>query len=228
MSNPSSSVDTFLALLLPTLDANMGPSGFLPSVYTPVTATWSGSGGSSWASGGNWSGGTVPADVMTSGSVTTCASVLFDSSAASQRTIALGGSQTVTSITFLSSGSGPQPFTITGSSTDLLTIGEAGISNQDAVAQNINCPVALRTSQCWNVGAGGLSVSGPINLGSVSATGNLLLVEGTGNTLLSGAITGSSGSLAVYGGGTVTLSNSGNTYGGQTFINGGRCKWVTK
>ena len=47
-------------------------------------------------------------------------------------------------------------------------------------------------------------------------------MEGTGNVVLSGSITGSSsGGLSIYGGGTVTLSNSANNYGGATFINAG-------
>ena len=65
--------DTFTSLSLPTLDSDMEPSGFLPCVFTPVTAIWIGSGSSgTWASGGNWSTGSVPADGMTSGLVTTC------------------------------------------------------------------------------------------------------------------------------------------------------------
>ena len=215
--NSSAGVDSFTSMSLPTLDSDMGQTGFLPYVVTPVTARWTGSGAGSWATGGNWSTGAVPADAMLSSvAVGTCASVLFDGAATSQRTITLGGSQTVTSITF-ASAAGANPFTITGSTTDLLTIGEAGIANLDNDAQTINCPIALRTSQRWAVGAGGLNVGGTINLAS-----NLLLIEGTGNVTLSGAISGGTlGSLAIYGGGAVTLANSANSYGGKTFINGG-------
>ncbi len=217
--NSSASVDTFTSMSLPTLNSDMAQTGFLPYVVTPVTARWTGGNSGSWTTGGNWSTGVVPADAMTSGSVTTCASVLFDGAATLQHTITLGGSQTVTSITF-ASAAGANPFTITGSSTDLLTIGEAGITNLDDDAQTINCPVALRTSQRWAVGAGGLTVGGTVNLGNFIA-GNLLLIEGTGNVALNGAITGTTGSLAIYGGGTVTLGNSANSYQGKTFINGG-------
>ena len=218
------SIDTFTSLSLPTLDSYMGQSGYLPYVVTPVTAQWtgSGSGTGSWANSTSWSttagaSTSVPADVMSSGSVATCASVLFNGATTSQYTVSLDGSQTVTSITF-ANASGANAFTLTG--TDLLTIGEAGITNQSNSAQNINCPVALRTSQRWAVGAGGLNVNGSIDLGS-GAAGNLLLVEGTGNTTLNGALAGSTGSFAIDGGGTVTLANSANSYGGQTFINGG-------
>ncbi len=218
------SLDTFTSLSLPTLDSYMGPSGYLPYVVTPVTAQWTGSGpgAGSWANSTSWSttGGastSVPADVMSSGSVATCASVLFNGATTSQYTVSLDGSQTVTSITF-ANASGANAFTITG--TDLLTIGEAGITNQSNSAQNINCPVALRASQRWAVGSGGLNVNGSINLGS-GAAGNLLLVEGTGNTTLNGALAGNTGSFAIDGGGTVTLANSANSYGGQTFVNGG-------
>ena len=107
-----------------------------------------------------------------------------------------------------------------------MTIGEAGVSNQAAYAPNLDCPIALRTSQHWTVGAGGINVGGPINLGSAS-TGNLLLVEGTGPTVFSGPISGSSGSLSIYGGGTVTLANSANSYGGQTFSTAARYDWAS-
>ena len=184
-------------------------------MVTPVTARWTGGTSANWGAGANWSTGVAPVDVMTSGSVTTCASVLFDSGATSQTTINLGGNQTVTSIAF----SGATAFTLTGSNT--LTIGEAGLTNSGAGAPTIACPVALRTSQRWTIGAGGLNMTSSLDLGS-GTTNNLLLVEGTGTAVLNGPVGGTTGGLAVDGGATLVLSNSsGNTFGGKTFINSG-------
>ncbi len=219
--NPIGGYDSFTSLSLPTLDADMGPSGYLPYVVTPVTARWNGGTSSSWATAANWSStsgtASVPGDLMSGGSVAVCASVEFDGAATTPHTITLDGAQTVTSITF-ASAAGANGFTLTGANT--LTIGEAGLTNLDDDVQTLACPVALRTSQRWTIGSGGLAVTGSINLGS-GTTGNLLLVEGSGSAVFSGALSGSTGSLAVDGGATLTLNSSaGNSYGGSTFING--------
>ena len=146
-------------------------------------------------------------------------SVLFDGAATSQHTITLGGSQTVTSITF-ASAAGANPFTITGSSTDLLTIGEAGITNQDADRPKHQLPrrpenLAALGRRRRRAERQRLDQPGERRRGQPAAG------RRHGKLALSGAITGSTGSLAIYGGGTVTLGNSANSYGGQTFINGG-------
>ena len=98
-----------------------------------------------------------------------------------------------------------------------MTIGEAGITNNDDDLQSITCNILLRSSQRWSVGPGGLSVSGTIN----TDIGDLLLIDGAGNTMLSGVIS-NTGGLAKDGLGTLTLNSSlNNTYTGQTFIHGG-------
>jgi autotransporter-associated beta strand protein len=45
-------------------------------------------------------------------------------------------------------------------------------------------------------------------------------MEGTGNAMLSGVISGT-GTLAKDGAGTLTLSSSGNTFTGKSFLHGG-------
>lgn len=216
-SNPTGAVDSFLAMQLPQISGYMAQYGYLPSIVTPSTATWNdGTGSTSWGVAANWSSSSVPADILTGGKVTSCASVLFDGALTTNRTINLDVNRTVTGIAF-SSATGLNPFTIATGSTSLLTIGEAGINNKDDDIQTLSCNIALRTSQRWSVGQGGLSVSGSIDTGN----GNLLLIDGPGNTSLAGVIS-NSGSLSKDGAGTLTLSSlSANTYTGKTFINGG-------
>jgi autotransporter-associated beta strand protein len=208
--------DSDLPMMLNYINAYMAQTGYLPYVVTPPTATWQGDINNSWNINNNWNKNAVPADILTGGKVTTCASVLFDGATAVRLTVNLNGNQTVTGITF-SNASGSNPFTFAGGTSDTLTIGEAGITNKDVDLQTFTCNMALRSPQRWTIGPGGLSVSGTINTGS----GNLLLIEGDGNTSLSGAIS-NTGSLAKDGLGVLTLSNSSaNTFTGKTFINGG-------
>jgi autotransporter-associated beta strand protein len=212
----SGGVDSFLALELPYISAFMANYGYLPSVLTPPTTTWKSSSSTDWGNSGNWSGGAVPADAFfTSGKLKTCASVLFDAASTSQLTINLNGSQTVTGITF-AAATGSNGFTIATGTSGYLTIGEAGIKNKDDDVQTLTCNIVLRNSQIWDVGQGGLLVTGSIN----TDTGDLLLIQGSGNAVLSGLIS-NSGGLAKDGLGTLTLSNSGNSYTGSTWIHAG-------
>ncbi len=211
-------VDSCLACELPIINAYMAKTGYLPYVVTPVTARWTGGGSTnSWGRSANWSTGTVPVDVLdVNNKVTTCASVLFDGADTSRLTVSLNNDRTVTSITF-AAAAGANAFTISQGTSGTLTIGEAGITNRDDEVQTLTCPIALRSSQRWDVGQGGLLVTGTVNTG----TGNLLLVEGDGNVTLSGTISGSGG-IAKDGLGTLLFSSSsGNSYTGKTFIHGG-------
>ncbi len=215
-------IDSFLALELPQISAYMAQYGYLPYVVTPSTATWNGADGL-WGTPANWSLGegssVITEDTLNgNGQVTTCASLVFDgSSSTASRSISLGGVQrTVTGVTF-KSAPGANAFTFNpGGTGGSLRIGEAGIVNNDDDTQILNCNIVLRSSQRWSVGQGGLSVSGSID----TDTGDLLLIEGNGNTTLSGQIF-NSGGLAKDGLGTLTLSNSGNSYTGSTWIHAG-------
>jgi autotransporter-associated beta strand protein len=204
--------DSALPLMLKYVNAYMAQTGYLPYVYTPVTAAWTGASSSSWGGGSNWSPSQVPLDVLSGGDVMSCASVLFDGAATTRLSINLNGNRTVTSITF-AAADGANAFTISQGSSGTLTIGEAGITNNDDEVQTFNCPIKLRSSQRWDVGQGGLLVGGSINTG----TDNLLVIEGEGNVTLSGAISGSGG-IAKHGSGTLTLGNSSNSYTGTTWI----------
>jgi autotransporter-associated beta strand protein len=230
---PLDGFDTAVPRMLPTISNYTARTGYLPYVVTPVTALWRSSSSGDWSVNDNWSPHSVPVDVFLSDLLpprqfvlSTAASVLFDGAAPWQRTISLEGDQSVTGITFNSAAnvSGSNGFTFSAGST--LTIGEAGLSNRDDDVQTFNCDVALRASQRWDVGRGGLTVGGPgtsIDTGGTGTGGFLLLVDGDGNTTLAGRIAGVGG-LAKDGAGTLTLSNSAadpNSYRGKTFINGG-------
>ena len=203
-------VDSFLGVMLPQLIGYTSQTGYLPYVVTPTTATWTANGtkGSGWGTNANWSTNQVPADTLFNGQVDKAASVLFDGASSTQSTITLGVDRTVTSIAFAGGA-----FTISAGNT--LTIGEAGLTNQANNTQTLACNIELRISQRWNAGQGGLLVTGTINTG----TGNMLLVDGAGNTSLNGIISGA-GRLAKDGQGILTL-NGANTYSGATFINNG-------
>jgi len=213
----SGGVDTMVAMMLSTVSNYMARTGYLPHVVTPVTSTWTGGASGNWGRSSNWSPRGIPADTLSSvdGLVMNCASVLFDGAATSRRTISLGAEPTVTGITF-KSAPGANAFTFAAGG--LLTLGEAGLTNRDDEPQHIACDVALRASQRWDVGTGGLIVTGAIDTLS-SSPGHLLLVDGAGDSLLSGAISGT-GALAKDGAGTLVLTDT-NTYTGGTFIHGG-------
>jgi autotransporter-associated beta strand protein len=213
----SGGVDTMLPMMLSTASNYMARKGYLPYVVTPATSAWTGSASGNWYNDANWSEGFVDEDMVSgfSGLVMYCASLRFDGAATSQRVITLDGTPTVTGIAF-QSAPGANAFTFAAGG--LLRLGEAGLTNRDDEPQHISCDVALRASQRWDVGTGGLIVTGAIDtLGS--SPGHLLLVDGAGNSFLSGAISGT-GALAKDGAGTLVLSGT-NTYTGGTFIHGG-------
>jgi autotransporter-associated beta strand protein len=207
--------DSSLSMMLNYVNAYMAGYGYLPTVYTPPTTTWISSSSNTWGDTANWSGGAIPGDVVAGSKVLTCASVLFDAASASQHTISLDGYRTVTGITF-AAASGSNGFTIATGSTGYLTIGEAGIKNKDNDVQTFSCNIVMRSPQIWDAGQGGLLVTGSIN-----TSGNLLLIKGSGNTVLGGLIS-YSGGLAKDGSGTLILSGTAaNTYSGTTFIHNG-------
>lgn len=212
LPNPTLDYDSALPLMLDYVENYMAQYGYLPYVVTPVTAVWLSGSGSQWGTGSNWSTGAVPVDTLSAGKVIDCASVLFDGDATTQYTVNLGATRTVTGVTF-ESFSGAHAFTFSTGNT--LQVGEAGIVNNDLVQQTFNCTMLLRSSQCWDAGFGGIRATGSINTGTASP-GNLLVVDGSGSSLFSGAVTGTGG-LSKDGSGTLTLSGT-NSYSGKTFI----------
>ncbi len=222
-NTPYSGVDTFLPMSLPTLDGDTAPAGYLPSVVTPTTARWISASSGTWGSSGNWSSGTVPNDVLSGGTVMTCASVLFDGVASPQHSVTLSGSEGVTSLAFNLTPSTSSGFTFNGSS---LTLGEAGLTNNDVHTQTFNNAIILRASQQWHAGAGGLTISssGSLNLG----TNQVLYLDGSGTSDFEGLITdGGSSGIAKDGSGTLILGNTNNSFSGQIFVHNGTLQFAS-
>jgi hypothetical protein len=216
--------DTMLPLMLPQINQLMAETGYLPSVTTPITATWTGRAGSgAWNLLSNWSPGKVPADVFNgTGTLTSAASVLFDADTASRHAITINTPAKVTGMTFRGSAS-TDAFVFSGSGT--LTLGEAGIKNEYSTPVTFGNPISLRTSQRWDVGSGGLIASGPVDTGSSTADPLLLVIDGSGDTLLGGLVHGT-GSLAKHGSGALTFTGSQSWGdGASVLVKGGTLKY---
>jgi fibronectin-binding autotransporter adhesin len=224
-------IDTFLPMSLPALDSFTSPAGYLPSVVTPATARWSGSLSSTWNAagyppgGGNWtlaSSAAVFNDVLSGGTVMTCASVVFDGSVSPQHSITLSGSQAVTSLSFNLTPSTSAGFSFNGSP---LTLGEAGLTNNDIHPQTFNNMINLRASQQWHAGSGGvnLSASGSLNLGA----DQLLYLDGSGTSDFEGVVSGQGSGVAKDGSGTLILGNAANSFSGPLFVHNGTLKFTS-
>ncbi|MCF7786405.1 MAG: autotransporter domain-containing protein [Prosthecobacter sp.] len=124
--------------------------------------------------------------------------------------IVIGG----TGITF---NGGAGAFTLDGNAITL----SGGITNNSTNVQTISfgtTGITLGAGQTWNAATGGLNVTSAVDL-----AGQALVVDGTNNTNISGAITDTvlGGSLAKNGTGTLTTSSLLNTYAGTTTVNTG-------
>ncbi len=92
------------------------------------------------------------------------------------------------------------------------------VDNPNAFTLRITANLAVNNSQAWTNNSGNLfTVSG-----NVALDGNAVTVNGTGDTLISGNVSGmgSVSDLNKDGSGTLTLTGT-NTYGGGTAVNGG-------
>ena len=164
--------------------------------------TWTGNAtpDMNWTTNGNWNPATAPlndgsADVHFAGT-TNLLSVV-------------DAVYSVNSITF-DSGSGL--FVISGMQ---LTVGTGGIVNNSNSLQSYNNSIVLGTPQTWNAASGDLLFAGPVDNG-----GNLLTINGTHTTTITGNITGTGG-LEKDGTGTLVLGGLLNTYSGGTTVNTG-------
>jgi autotransporter-associated beta strand protein len=165
-------------------------------------ATWVWDGGASntdnWSRQQNWVGNSAPskdgtADLIFQG--TTRLNPFADD--------AWG----LNSITFDSNAGG---FSISGGQLTL----KSGVTNNSALSQTIQNSLILSDAQTWNSGIGGLTFSGSIN-----NFGNLLTIDGSSQTTISGPISGSGG-VTKIGGGILTLSGA-NTFTGNLTLAGG-------
>jgi autotransporter-associated beta strand protein len=168
-----------------------------------------------WATATNWVGGTAPASSAADTARFNQTSYLNEPN--------VNASRTVGSIVVGDGTTATAALTISGSAT--LAIGSGGSGggvtlNANAGAVEISAPTSLGANQTWaNNSANLLTVSGNLNL-----VNRGLIVGGSGNALISGAISATSGTLTKNDGGTLTLSSAANSYAGLTTVNAGSLK----
>ncbi len=125
--------------------------------------------------------------------------------------VTLASPTTVNSLTF---NSFTGTYTL-GTATQAITLNN-GITKNAGTAAIIISPITLGAAQNWTNSSTGLLTIGPA---AMTNGGFLLTVAGSGNTTVSGVISGSGG-LTKINGGTLTLSGA-NTFSGETTLNGG-------
>lgn len=174
-------------------------------VLWAATDSWTGSGtNGNWGTAGNWSPAAVPA----AGDTVKFASATFTNANEPN----LNANYTIGQIT-MNATTKNVTFSAGGG---VLTIG-LGINARlnTAYAFTLAANSQLGASQSWlNSNSLPSTISGTVNLNSQTLT-----IGGTGNTIISGAIT-NNGSLVNSGPGTLTLSGA-NTYSGNTVVAGG-------
>lgn len=114
-------------------------------------------------------------------------------------------------------GSGQTTTINLGTSGNAITIHGDVTKNSGSAAFNVTSPVTLGGAQTWmNASANSLTASAALDNG-----GNLLTVDGSGNTLLTGMISGAGG-ITKNGSGKLSFNtNSTNIYTGTTTVNAG-------
>src|ERR1700674_196184 len=178
----------------------------------PLFATdkiWTGATNTTWGTGTNWTGSNP----------TSADNAVFNSTFTNQPN--LGATATAGGIWM--TGSIGQSVTITGSTLTLNsnTInGTAGlgilIDNANAFTLTINAPLTLGNAQTWRNNSANVLT---IGAGGVNTNAKALTIDGSGDTKISGIISGT-GTLTKSGTGTLTLSGV-NTYSGVTTVNAG-------
>lgn len=148
--------------------------------------------------------------------------VFFGTTNASVANLAatVGTDMVANSLTFGTGAGGSNAVSISGTGSITLfadkntyAAGTAMIVQSGAAPVTINVPITAAVSQNWtNNSASPLTINGAVAI----ASGTLTLA-GSGNTNLTGVVSGS-GSLAVVGSGTTVLSGA-NTYAGGTTVN---------
>jgi autotransporter-associated beta strand protein len=174
--------------------------------------SWTGVTAAGWNSPGNWSPSGPPGVGDTA---------VFDGAFINQPNLTTGA--TVGTV-HMATGVA-QNVTLSSNPGAVLSISGLGIpgtgilvDNTSAFTLTITASLAVNNSQAWTNNSGNLfTVSGPVALG-----GNAVTVNGTGDTLISGNVSGmgSVSDLNKDGTGTLTLTGT-NTYAGGTAVNGG-------
>lgn len=203
----ASNYDPTLALNVALVDQ---PGAFQP-LAVDALFSWTGATSTQWSTPGNWSPAGPPTGTDTAA---------FNSAFSNQPN--LTANATVGEL--LMTDPVAQNVTLSSNATNIsLTInGIAGqgilIDNTNAFTLTISAPLVLGAAQAWTNNSGNLfTVSGSTNLNGVDLT-----VNGTGNTLISGNITGGGATSTLTKDGTGTLTITGTfSNGGNETINGG-------
>ncbi len=197
-------------LLLAVVGALLLPAVFAPRANAEVDANFSWVGGTSvWSNGANWSPGGPPGAADTA---------LFDRVFFSEPNLTVGDSVGTLHMTT----GVVQNVIISGATLTITGLGISGtgilVDNTNAFTLTITASLSIGNSQAWTNNSGNLfTVSGNVNL-----NGSAVTVNGTGDTLISGNVSGmgSVSDLIKEGSGTLTLTGT-NTYSGGTAVTGG-------
>jgi autotransporter-associated beta strand protein len=187
--------DTTITVTIPTCtwDANAGTAGQTDGAGLWLNANqwWTGSANATWTSGYD----AIFGNGGGGGAVT------------------LASPTTVHTLTF-NSFSGT--YTL-GTAGQTITLIKGITKNAGGTAATIISPITLGMAQTWTNNSAGLLT---IGTGAVGNGGNLLTIDGTGNTTITSAISGAGG-LTKSGSGVLYLNNEGNSYSGPTIVTGG-------
>ncbi len=189
------------------------PSTFQPDVPDALFS-WTGGTNTTWSTSTNWSPAGPPGAADTA---------VFNGAFSNQPN--LTAAATVGSL-FMTDPVA-QNVTVTGSALTINGVAGSGIliNNTNAFTLTINAPVIVGGDQAWTNNSGNLFTVG----GTVALNGNDLTVNGTGNTTISGAISGAVAGSTLTKDGTGTLITTGNgagsigvtVNGGTLLVNGG-------
>ena len=197
----------------------LGAAVYAVLVIAPVKTfgadrTWIGASDTTWSNNSNWIGNHPGAGD----------NAVFNSTFSNQPNL----TGNTTSGGLWMTGSVGQNVTISSSGGTLIlngnTInGTAGlgilVDNANAFALTINAPLKLGNAQTWtNSSSNLLTIGGPVDLNKKDLT-----VNGVGNTTVSGLVS-NSGAFTKAGSGTLTLSNTANSFKGQLTVEAGTLK----
>ncbi len=192
------------AAIINQLNTMMNPDGFALRVAGNPSNTWVGTSSQNISNRGAW--GLSPPTSPPSDKY-----VLFDAATAGGgRSVVVDAAVNERGIYFKSTATAADGFTFSGAST--LTIGRGGITNYDNSRQTISAPIALGSSQYWDVGSGGVTA------GAITTAGFLLEVAGSGTGIISGAVSGSGG--VALSGSRLEMSGT-SSYTGGTWVHSG-------
>ncbi|MGC2627197.1 MAG: autotransporter-associated beta strand repeat-containing protein, partial [Candidatus Udaeobacter sp.] len=200
----------------PTLALNFAsgdqPGGFQP-LQVDANFSWVGGTVAGWNSPGNWSPLGPPGVGDTA---------LFDGAFINQPNLTTGAT-----VGALHMATGViQDVTLSANPGAVLNISALSllgtgilVDNTNAVTLTITASLGVNNSQAWTNNSGNLFT---VSAANISLGGNAVTVNGTGNALISGIISGlgSVSDLIKDGGGTLTLTAT-NTYSGGTTAIGG-------